>query len=207
MSAARRSQDRFDDAAARAARWSAERDRHDSEVQGWRFLPSLGRRRMVTKVTAPLRFWTVVPAGPLVRGVAVLVIVVWWAVMAVTTSVEEAWRDILTPAVIALIIVLAATQRLSVSQHGMSFDLGAINRVSLTGFVPLFGVVDAVAGPRPADWPRGRRRGCWIPGWTQVHVYYRDETNTERVTSTWVLYPDPLVEALTGRPSGRSTDA
>lgn len=188
------------DPVERERRWTAESGAHDLQVNAWRFLPSTGHRRSATSVPASFTYWTIVPAGPVIRGLAVAVVVIWWVVVAISRSPGEAWSAVLEPAIVAVAVTIASTQRLSVGRHGLSFDFGAISRVSVTGFVPLFAVTDAAAGTRPADWPRGRRRGCWLPGRRAVHVRYVDARGGVRVTTTWVRRPGEFVAAVTGRP-------
>jgi hypothetical protein len=182
------------DATERAIRWERARLRHGDVLQAAGMLPWRAARR--------LRYACLIPAGPLARllaGAGMLAYLLW-------TQVRG---DFGTPAVVRALaltvaFVVLCTNRASVTEHGLSFDVAGWRRHSSFGFVPLYAVRDVVPGPRPADWPRGPSHGGPSPGLGRVHIRYEDAHGEVRARSAWVRQPPRYAETvLGGRPEKR----
>jgi hypothetical protein len=179
------------DATERAIKWERSRQRHTDALNAASILPWRARRR--------LRYMCFIPAGPLARlaaGVGLLAYLIWVAVRG----------DFGTPAVLravgvtALFLVLC-TNRASVTEHGLSFDVFGVRQVSSFGFMPLYSVRDVEPGPRPADWPHGPTHGAPWPGHGRVHIRYENADAEIKVRSAWVRHPGRYAETvLGGRP-------
>jgi hypothetical protein len=183
------------DATERAVRWERARLRHESLLQRAGMLPWRAARR--------LRYSCLTPAGPLVRlaaGVAVAAYLAWTLARG-----DFGTAAVLRALAVAVLFLLLSTNRASVTDAGLSFDVAGLRRVSIFGFVPLYAVKDVVAGRRPAGWPRGASHGAPLPGWLgRVHVRYEDAKGTDRVRSAWVRDPARYAETvLGGRPQPR----
>jgi len=175
-------------AAERAVRWERSRARHQDAVQG--LLPWRAARR--------LRYTCFTPAGPLVRGGTVLALAGYagWALLG-----HASRADVLQALGLAVLVVVLATNRASVSDAGLSFDVFGLRQVANFGFIPLWAVQEVSHGPRPANWPRGHSHGGPWPGRRRVHVRYADQHGQDRVRTAWVRDPQRYAEALrSGRP-------
>lgn len=179
--------------------WAKQRNRHEDQVQGWRYFPSRGVRRAATVRPTSLRYWSFAPPRPWILALGVVVIVGYLGYrLGLDDNPPDAGTVLRFLAIVALVLLLSIT-RTTVSQHGLSFDVAGIRRVSCYGFVPL-GAVDGVSvGARPADWPRGRAVTSWFPGARPVHVAYRED-DRRAVKSLWVRDPDRFGEAVLGHP-------
>ncbi len=178
----------------RAARWERTRLRHDEALRAAGMVPIRAARR--------LRYACLTPAGPLVRAAAVLVVLGYAGWTAVRGEFDGTfWR---VAGFVALLVVLA-TNRASVTEVGLSFDVAGFRRLASFGFVPLYAVRAVVTGRRPPDWPRGPwHGGAWF-GRRRVHLRYEDRHGDERVRSAWVKDPRRYAETvLGGRPEPRS---
>ena len=99
--------------------------------------------------------------------------------------------------VLAVLVVLGSTGRLTVSDTALSTDIAGLRRPSSFGVVPLALVRDVVVGTPPADWPRARRRGGWWPGRTRVAVrHLAPDAETDRALTVWVRDPEAFADAL-----------
>jgi hypothetical protein len=167
-------------AAERAVRWERARQRHEDALRwaGWR--PGRARRR--------LRYAALTPAGPLVRAAVTLGLAAYLAWSAVRGQLDGA--AVLRGALLAAAVLLLSTNRASVSEAGLSFDVAGLRKVTSFGFVPLYAVTAAVAGPRPEGWPRGPWHGARLPGRGRVHVRFEDSSGEDKVRSAWVRDPE-----------------
>lgn len=181
-------------------RWKQERERHEDQVQPWRFFAGRGARRSATITPARLRYWSYAPPRTWVLAVAAVVVAGFLGYQVFVDSTPASTDDIVRfLAIIALVLALSIT-RITVSNVGLSFDIAGVRRVSCFGFLPLSAILDiAAADARPEDWPRGRSASSWFPGSRAVHVLYLLDGD-RAVRSMWVHEPDRLGEALLGRP-------
>lgn len=101
---------------------------------------------------------------------------------------------------LAAVIFLVSTYRLTVSNHGISFDIAGLRQVSSFGFLPLYAVRDAALGPTPEDWPKAGLKGGWWPGRQRVTVLHGDATGAPKAFYVWIDDPDGFGLAVLGRP-------
>lgn len=101
---------------------------------------------------------------------------------------------------LAFVIFLVSTYRLTVGNHGISFDIAGVRQVSSFGYVPLFAVRQARLGQPPGDWPKARLKGGRWPGRRRVTVLHVDETGAPKAFRVWVGDPEAFGTALLGRP-------
>jgi hypothetical protein len=174
-------------AVERAVRWERSRLRHQDALRAAGLLPWRASRR--------LRYACLTPAGPLVRAAAVLALAGYagWALLGHANR-----GGVLRALGLTLLVVVLATNRASVSEAGLSFDVLGVRQVTSFGFVPLWAVREVSRGPRPAGWPRGRGHGGAWPGRRRVHVRYADQHGQDRVLSAWVRDPQRYAEAVLG---------
>jgi hypothetical protein len=179
-------------AVERAVRWERSRLRHQDALQAAGLLPWRAGGR--------LRYACLTPAGPLVRAAVALALAGYagWALLG-HASRAEALRAL----GLALLVVVFATNRASVSEAGLSFDVLGVRQATSFGFVPLWAVQEISHGRRPAGWPRGRGHGGPWPGRHRVHVRYADQHGQDRVRSAWVRDPQRYAEAVRGGRQGR----
>lgn len=185
--------------AALERRWAPERDKHERQVQPWRFFAGRGTRSSATVTPAPLRFWSYAPPRTWVIVAATVAIAAFlgyqWQFRDGPMSATDLIRFL---AIVALLLLVSVT-RITVSQHGVSFDIAGIRRVSCYGFLAIGAIIDAAAGPRPADWPKGRPASSWFPGARHVHLLYNVD-GKRAVKSCWVRDPERFGVAVLGRP-------
>jgi hypothetical protein len=174
----------------RAVRWERSRLRHQDALRAAGILPRRARQR--------LRYVCLTPAGPLVRAAALLVIAGYfgWALLGHATG-----AGVLRVVALALLVVVLATNRASVSEAGLSFDVIGIRQVTTFGFVPLWAIQEVGRGRRPVGWPRSRAHGGPWPGRRRVHVRYTDQYGQDRARSAWVRDPERYAEAIRGGPA------
>jgi len=180
-------------------RWKQERQRHEDQVQPWRFFAARGQRRSATITPARLRYWSYAPARARVLAIAALAVAAFFAYQAFAKDGPVSQRDVVRFLAITALVLVLATTRITVSNTGLSVDIAGPRRVSCFGFIPLSAVLDVAAGTRPPDWPRGRSASSWFPGGRAVHLLYLLDGN-RAVRSLWVRNPDRLGAALLGRP-------
>jgi hypothetical protein len=181
----------------RALRWERARQKHDGALVAAGMLPRWLRRR----AGRPLRYACLTPPGPLTRlgtGVLLLAYLLW----------RRAAGGVDLPLVlaalgVAALCLLLSTNRASVTEAGLSFDIAGVRKVSSFGFVPLHAMRDVVSGPRPADWPRGPSHGAPWPGHGRVHLRYEDARGDLRARSAWVRDPAGYAETVLGGRSKR----
>ncbi len=154
----------------------------------------------MTKVPAPLRFAEHLPASRTVRILLALAAPAYAALRTVQGS--DLTTAILTTAVLVALVFVASTLRLTVGNHGISFDVSGFRRASSFGFVPLFAVRQAELGAAPQDWPRAVLKGGWWPGRQRVSVLYLDENAAPRAFRVWVSDPRAFGVAVQGAPLG-----
>jgi hypothetical protein len=179
------------DGTERAIRWEKARQRHGDVLRLAGMVPWRAARR--------LRYACLTPAGPVVRllvGVVLLAYLVW-----VQVRGDFGTGVVLRALVLALLFLALCTNRASVTEHGLSFDVAGLRQQSSFGFVPLYAVQDVVPGRRPADWPRGPSHGAPWPGLGRVHIRYEDAYGEVKVRTGWVRRPARYAETvLGGRP-------
>ncbi|MBA2414997.1 MAG: hypothetical protein H0V64_03730 [Geodermatophilaceae bacterium] len=180
-------------------RWKKERQRHEDQVQPWRFFAGRGQRRTATITPARLRYWSYAPPRPWIFALAVVVVAGFLGYQTFIDETPATASDVVRFLVITALVLLLAITRITVSNFGLSFDIAGLRRVSCFGFIALSAVLDVTAGTRPADWPRGRSASSWFPGSHAVHVLYLLDGD-RAVRSLWVRQPDRFGEALLGRP-------
>ncbi len=179
------------DVSDQVVRWERARTRHDEAISRAGMVPFRAGRR--------LRYACLTPAGPVIVAIAVLTVAGYagWQALHHGTDAASVGRA----AALAALLVAAATNRASVTETGLSFDVAGLRRIASFGFVPLYAVVDVAVGNRPAGWPRGVWHGNPFPGLGRVHVRYTSRDGVERVRSAWVRDPRRYADAvLGGRP-------
>jgi hypothetical protein len=179
------------DGTEQAIKWERSRLRHAEALQAAGVLPWRWARR--------LRYGCLIPAGPLARlatGAGLLAYLIWLSVRDEFDS-----PGVLRAVGLALLFVLLCTNRASVTEHGLSFDVAGLRQVSSFGFVPLYAVRDVEPGRRPADWPHGPTHGGPWPGRSRVHIRYENAQGDLKVRSAWVRQPELYADTvLGGRP-------
>lgn len=181
---------------ARPPRAAADRARraHVEQARGHRFVAGWGTKRTATVVPAPLRYWQYRPGGPFAAGAAVLLVVLWLALFGWLAG-SEAVRDELPLALVAgLAVYVLNTRRVTVSDHGLSFDVAG-GRTDPADVIPSALVQEVHAGPAPAGWPEADRRGGWWPGRERVAVRHLGEDGEQALT-VWVRDPAAFADAL-----------
>ncbi|MEN3362265.1 MAG: hypothetical protein V7637_6247 [Mycobacteriales bacterium] len=182
------------DGTEQAIKWERSRQRHADVLQAAGTLPWRSARR--------LRYACFTPAGPLARlaaGAGLLAYLIW---LGVRGEVDSA--AVLRAIGLAALFVLLCTNRASVTEYGLSFDVAGLRQVSSFGFVPLYAVRDVEPGSRPAGWPHGPTHGGPWPGRARVHIRYQDSHGDTKVRSAWVREPARYTETvLGGRPEQR----
>jgi hypothetical protein len=150
-----------------------------------------------------LRYACLIPAGPLARLLAGAALLVY--LIAARLRGEADAATVLRALALTLVFVVLCTNRASVTEYGLSFDVAGVPRPSSFGFVPLYAVREVVSGPRrPEGWPRGPSHGGPWPGLGRVHIRYEDAQGETRVRSAWVRDPARYAETvLGGRPEER----
>ncbi len=180
-------------------RWKQERERHENQVQPWRFFAGRGQRRSATITPARLRYWSFAPPRPWVLVLAVVVVAGFFGYQAYVDDTVASTRDVLRFLAVTALVVVVSITRITVSNTGLSFDIAGPRRVSCFGFIPLSAILDVAVGTRPADWPGGRSASSWFPGSRAVHVLYLLDGD-RAARSVWVQRPESLGTALLGRP-------
>jgi hypothetical protein len=152
---------------------------------------------MVTVTPPPLRYWQYDAAR---WGVVVLVLAaaaVWLGFLGRRDGAAAVTDELPLVVVLALLVIVGSTGRLTVSDSALSTDIAGLRRSSSFGIVPLALVRDVVRGAPPADWPRAKRRGGWWPGRTRVAVrHLGPDAETDRALTVWVRDPAAFAEAL-----------
>jgi hypothetical protein len=168
---------------------------HLEQVRGYRFLVGWGPRRSATVVPAPLRYWQYRPAGLAAAGLAVGVVAAWLGLFAWRVGWSAAVRDELFLALLAALAVYAVnTRRITVSDHGLSFDVAG-TRTDPAAVVATATVRSVRTGRPPADWPAATKRGGWWPGRTRVAVRHLSDDG-EQAFTFWARNPDAFADAL-----------
>ena len=184
----------------RAAR---DRERHLSQVTSYGFFARRGPKRTVTVVHAPLRYWQYNAAGPMVVALTVVFATAWLGFLGWRDGGAAVAAELPLVLVLAALVLLGATGRLTVSDAGVSTDIAGLRQTSSFGIVPLVLVTEVVEGRAPAGWPRARNRGGWWPGRRRISVRHLDtDGTTEKAFTVWVRNPAAVADAL-GRPLHR----
>ena len=185
--------------AALERRWAQERDKHERQVQPWRFFAGRGARSSATVTPTPLRYWSFAPPRAWVLIAAALAIAAFLFYQWQFRDGPASYGDLIRFLAIVALLLLVSVTRITVSQHGVSFDIAGIRRVSCYGFLALSAIIEVAAGTRPADWPKGRSASSWFPGARHVHLLYTVD-GERTVKSCWVRDPDRFGGAVLGRP-------
>lgn len=172
-----------------------ERQLHVQQVRAHRFLAGQGPKRSATVVPAPLRWWQYRPPGAVAVAVSVGIVAVWLTLFGVVGGWAELRGEIPLALAAGIAVLLLSTIRVTVSDHGLSFDVAG-TRTDPARVVPLVLVRDVAPAPLPADWPKPRRRGGRWPGRTLVGVRHLDDDGEDRALSLWVRDPAEFAEAL-----------
>ena len=173
-----------------------ERRLHLEQMRGYRFLAGTGPKRSATVVPAPLRSWHYRPAGPASIGFVVLIVGAWLGAFGWVGGWPDVRGELPLALTAGLVVLALSTGRITVTDHGISFDVAA-TRTDASTVVPLVLVREVVVGPPPPDWPTIRRRGGWWPGRTRVSVrFLAPEGDGEQAFTLWVRDPDAFAAAL-----------
>lgn len=177
----------------RAAR---ERDLHQAQVRAYGFFAGRGPRSRATSVPAPLRYWQYdLPRLVPVAFIAV-VVAAWLAVFGWGGGRAALLDEAPLALGLGVLVLLCNVGRLTVSDHGMSLEVGA-TRTPPSGVVPLVLVREVRVGHPPDGWPRAARRGGWLPGRTRVAVRHLSEDGaSERAVTRWVRDPEEFAAAV-----------
>jgi hypothetical protein len=181
---------------ARPPRAAADRARraHAEQVRGHRFVAGWGPKRTATVVPAPLRYWQYRPGGPFAAGAAVLVVVLWLGLFGWFAGVEAVREELPLALVAGLAVYVLNTRRVTVSDHGLSFDVAG-SRTDPADVIPSVLVQEVRAGRAPADWPQVDRRGGWWFGRTRVAVRHLGDDGEQALT-VWIRDPAVFADAL-----------
>lgn len=179
-------------------RWAQEREKHERQVQPWRFFVARGPRRSATTTPIRLRYWSYAPPRTWVL-VAAVVAAAGYLTYVGLADTASAGTDLGRLVAIGALLLFVSVTRITVSQHGVSFDIAGIRRVSCYGFVALSAILDVTVRQRPEDWPRARSASSWFPGATRVYLLYTVD-GARAAKSLWVRNPDRFGEAVLGRP-------
>jgi hypothetical protein len=178
----------------RAAR---DRERHVSQVTSYGFLAARGPKRSVTVVPPPLRYWQYNPASPLVLALTTVAVAAWLGFLGWRDGAGAVTGELPLAVGLAVLVLLGATGRLTVSDTAVSTDIAGLRQTSSFGIVPRVLVTDVVLGAGPTGWPRPRRRGGWWPGRHRVSVRHLDADATgERAFTVWVRDPAAFADSL-----------
>jgi hypothetical protein len=180
-------------------RWSKERDRHEDQVQPWRFFAGRGQRRSATLTPGPLRYWSYAPPRLWLLALAVVVVAGFIGFQFFVDDTPAASSDVVRYLAVVALVLIVSTTRITVSNTGLSFDIAGPRRVSCFGFIPLSAILDVAVGTRPADWPAGRSASSWFPGSHAVRILHLMD-GERMVRSLWVRDPDRFGTAVLGRP-------
>lgn len=179
-------------------RWSSERDAHLRQVNSFSFLFPGRLKRSATKMPAALRYAQHLPAGRTVRVLLALAAPAY-AGLQLSQDVPVG-RAILFAVLVAVMIFVVSAYRLTVGNHGISFDIAGLRQVSSFGFVPMYAIRQARTGQPPQDWPKTRPKGGWWPRRRRVNVLHVNEHAAPQAFHVWVSDPDAFARALLGRP-------
>jgi len=175
-----------------------DRDAHLRQVNSFSFVVPSRPKRSATKMPAALRFAQHLPASRTVRALLLLAAPAYAAVQLAQGA--GTGRAIAFAVLLAVVILAVSTYRVTISNHGISFDIAGLRQVSSFGFVPLHAVRDVRLGPSPEDWPKARLKGGWWPGRRRVNVRHLDQDATPRAFHVWVSDPEAFGTAMLGRP-------
>ncbi len=155
-------------------------------------------KRSATRRPAALRYAEHLPASRTVRILLGLAVPAYVALQ--LSQDVPLGRAALLGVLLALVIFVVSTYRLTVGNAGISFDIPGLRQGSSFGFVPLYAIRAARLGRPPQDWPQARLKGGWWPGRHQVSVLHHDDAGTMRAFCVWVSDPEAFGTALLGRP-------
>lgn len=167
---------------------------HVEQLRGHRFVVGWGPKRSATVVPAPLRYWQYRSAGLVALTVALVVVAAWVGLFAWRGGWPAAREEFPLAAVAGLAVFLVNTRRLTVSDHGISFDVAG-TRTDPAAVVPSALVREVRVGPVPADWPAPTKRGAWWPGRTRVAVRYSGDDGEQSFT-VWARDPEAFAGAV-----------
>ena len=171
-----------------------ERRLHVEQVSRHRFVAGWGPKRSATVVPAPLRYWQYRFPGPAATALAAVVVGVWLALF----GWRGGWPAVRTELPVALAAGLlwyvASTRRVTVSDHGISFDTAG-GRTDTSTVIPTVWVHAVRTGRAPDDWPPAERRGGWWPGRTRVAVRHLTDEG-EGAFTLWARDPDAFATAV-----------
>jgi hypothetical protein len=176
-------------------RATRERELHLKQIRAYGFFPGRGPKRGATSIPAPLRYWQYDLPRPVPVAFVVVIVGVWLALFGWGGSREALLDEAPLALGVGLLFLLFNTGRFTVSDHGMSLDIGA-TKTPPAGVIPLVAVREVRVGAPPADWPQAVRRGGWLPGRTQVAVRHVDDAGNEKAFTRWVRDPEAFREAV-----------
>ncbi len=167
------------------------------QISAFSFLIPHRTKRSVTKRPAALRYARLLPASRTVRLLLAVAVPAYSGLQFAQGATPG--RAVGFAVLLGVVILAVSTYRVTVSNHGISFDIAGLRQVSSFGFVPLFAVREVRPG-RPLDWPHASLKGGWWPGRRRITVLYQDEDATLRAFQVWVSDPQAFGTALLGRP-------
>lgn len=168
------------------------------QVNAFTFLFPSRPKRSATRMPAALRYAQHLPASRMVRFLLAVTAPAYAALQ--LSEGAASGRAVTLAVLLAAVILLVSTYRVTVGNHGISFDIAGLRQVSSFGFVPLYAIGEVRGGRLPEDWPRAGLKGGWWPGRRRVNVAHIDDTGTERAFYVWVSDPEEFGTALLGRP-------
>jgi hypothetical protein len=180
----------------RAAR---KRDLHLQQVRAYGFLAGRGPKSRATPVPAPLRYWQYDLPRPVPVVFTVVVVAIWLAVFGWGGGRAALLDEAPLALGLGILVLLCNVGRFTVSDHGMSLEIGA-TRTPPSGVVPLVLVREIRVGLPPEGWPQAARRGGWLPGRTRVSVRHGGVDGAMgEVFTRWVRDPEAFAGAV-GQP-------
>ena len=173
------------------------RERHIAQVTAFRFLAPRRARRTVTVTPAPLRYWQYSAARWPVVVLTLVAAAAWLGFLGWRDGADALTGELPLIAVLAVLVLLGSTGRLTVSDSAFSTDIAGLRQSSSFGIVPLALVREVVRGRPPADWPRARRRGGWWSGRTRIAVrHLGPDGERDRALTVWVRDAEAFADAL-----------
>ncbi|MBB3675868.1 hypothetical protein [Modestobacter versicolor] len=181
-------------------RAAVDRERHVTQVTSYGYFARRGPKRYVTVTPRPLRYWQYDPARPWVFVATALAVAAWLAFLGWRDGSAAVAGEAPLAIGLALVVVIGATARFTISDHAVSSDIAGLRQTSSFRVVPLVLISEVVPGRPPAGWPKARNRGGWWPGRRRISVRHLDlDGVTEKAFTVWVRDPAAVADAL-GRP-------
>lgn len=177
-------------------RATRERDLHLQQVRAYGFFAGRGPKSRATSVPAPLRYWQYDLPRPVPVVFTGVVVAIWLAVFGWGGGRAALLDEAPLALGLGLLVLLCNVGRFTVSDSGMSLEIGA-TRTPPSGVIPLVLVREVRVGLPPEGWPPAARRGGWLPGRTRVAVRHTSEDGAREVAfARWVRDPAAFATAV-----------